>query len=154
SPASAETPAAPKQEQPEAMATPAPAQPEAPVQPATPAEKAPEAVAETPAQPAVIERPEAVPAIPESPSAPAGVESAATEVHDIQITPNGEKSADVILVGNGSFQYDVFELSNPQRLVIDLKSVTIASSVRNTQSGQGLFSKVRIAQYQMTPKVV
>lgn len=77
----------------------------------------------------------------------------ATEVRDIRVDQNSV-GVDVILVGNGSFQYDVFELSNPNRLVVDLKAVGIAPGVKNVvNSGSDLFSKVRLGQYQTSPKV-
>ena len=77
----------------------------------------------------------------------------ATEVKDIRVDQS-DAHANVILVGNGSFQYDVFELSNPSRLVVDLKSVGIAPGVKNVVNSAGeLFSKVRLGQYQTSPKV-
>lgn len=77
----------------------------------------------------------------------------ATEVTDIHIDQKDE-TVDVVLVGDGTFHYDVFELSNPNRIVVDLKSVSIAPGIRNvTSSGHELFSKVRLAQYKTAPKV-
>src|SRR5262249_408519 len=45
-----------------------------------------------------------------APAAPVASATPATEVKDVRVDQN-----DVILVGNGAFQYDAFELSNPQR---------------------------------------
>ncbi len=80
---------------------------------------------------------------------------AATEIRDLKIQPLPGDGVDVVLVANGTLRYDIFELSNPQRLVIDLQSVTMAPHVQNmTAGGQNMVSKVRIAQYQVAPKVV
>ncbi len=77
----------------------------------------------------------------------------ATEVRDIRIQ-EGDNRVDVVLVGNGSFTYDIFELSNPNRIVIDLKLVSIAAGVRNVvQVGNEMLFRVRVAQYQTSPKI-
>lgn len=79
--------------------------------------------------------------------------SDATEVTDIQIDQK-DATVDVVLVGDGTFHYDVFELTNPNRIVVDLKAVTIAPGIRSvTSSGHELFSKVRLAQYKTAPNV-
>lgn len=81
------------------------------------------------------------------------VVAAATIVRDVRVDQDAA-SADVVLVGDGAFDYDVFELSNPQRIVVDLKSVTIAPSVRKLQSGtHDILSRVRIGQYQVKPNI-
>lgn len=77
----------------------------------------------------------------------------ATEIRDVRVVPQKD-SVDVVLVGNGSFDYDVFQLSNPDRIVVDLKAVTVAPNVRSlTSTGVEMISKVRVAQYQTAPKV-
>jgi type IV pilus secretin PilQ/predicted competence protein len=113
------------------------------------ASKAP--VAEKPEQ----TEPEAAPQTEVEPLAAITKESEkqATEVKDVKIDQK-DASVDVILVGNGTFHYDVFELSNPHRIVVDIKAVSVAPNIRNvTSSGHELFSKVRVAQYQTSPKI-
>ncbi len=116
------------------------------VEPSAPAEQTAQAVAPVPVQDAVQE------------PSPAPVQeqlAAATEIRDLKIQPLAGDGVDVVLVANGTLRYDIFELSNPQRLVIDLQSVTMAPHVQNmTAGGQNMVSKVRIAQYQVAPKVV
>ncbi len=127
-----------------------PPQEQAPV-----AEEAPvPAPAEQISQPAEPVRPlEAV--SKQSPAAAPEELSAATEIRDLKIQPLTGDGVDVVLVGNGTLRYDIFELTNPQRLVIDLQAVTMAPHVQNmTAGGQDMVSKVRIAQYQVAPKVV
>src|SRR3990172_571583 len=103
---------------------------------------------------AVVEQPAALSEPVVSPEEPTAAVPA-TEVRDVQISPAGQESIDIILIGNGSFRYDVFELSNPERLVVDLKSVVMAPTVQSmVSSGEEMFSKVRLAQYQVSPKIV
>jgi type IV pilus assembly protein PilQ len=120
------------------------------------------AKAEEPVQeavPAPVEQKPAEPQMEPTP-APAAEEVAelkpvvpATEVRDVRIEEM-ENRVDVVLVGNGSFNYDVFELSNPQRIVIDLKSVSVAAGVKNVVQGNNdMLSRVRVGQYQVSPKV-
>ena len=120
---------------------------------AAPAVKEPsQPVAEPqPAQPAPVTP---APAVDVPQKTAASVSSKpATEIRDVRVVPQ-KGSVDVVLVGNGSFDYDVFQLSNPERIVVDLKSVTVAPNVRNlTSTGVDMISKVRVAQYQMEPKV-
>ena len=48
----------------------------------------------------------------------------------------------------------IFELSNPNRIVIDLKSVSVAAGVKNVvEASNDMLSRVRVAQYQTSPKV-
>lgn len=85
-----------------------------------------------------------------APAAPVNV-VAATRISDIRVHRT-ENNADVILVGDGAFKYDVFELSNPQRLVVDLNSVVVSPSVKSViTSDHDLFSRIRVAQFQTTP---
>lgn len=80
--------------------------------------------------------------------------SAATKIRDVHVDPSSA-GADVVLVGDGSFDYDVFELANPERLVVDLKSVVVAPSLKGTiTSDHDLFSRIRVAQFQTTPTKV
>lgn len=82
--------------------------------------------------------------------APANV-GAATRISDIRVH-RSDNNADVVLIGDGAFKYDVFELSNPQRLVVDLNSVVVAPSVKSViTSDHDLFSRIRVAQFQTTP---
>jgi type IV pilus assembly protein PilQ len=77
----------------------------------------------------------------------------ATEVREIRIEETANR-VDVVLVGNGSFRYDAFELSNPHRIVIDLKSVSVAAGLKNVVQGSNeMLSRVRVAQFQVSPKV-
>jgi len=90
-----------------------------------------------------------------SPAAAQEQLAAATEIRDLKIQPLAGDGVDVVLVANGTLRYDIFELTNPQRLVIDLQSVTMAPHIQNmTAGGQNMVAKVRIAQYQIAPKIV
>ena len=143
---------------------------------ATPAAAEPQKTAEpvkTPVQPAPVqEAPQAAPVVAERTEAPAPVEetapaeeaipaeeavpaSPATLINDVQISPINADKVDVVLVGNGSMNYDVFELANPARLVIDVKSVSVSPGLGTRQAeGQEILRKVRVAQFQTAPKVV
>jgi type IV pilus assembly protein PilQ len=99
-------------------------------------------------KPAPVSKPEI--SHPRPAAAPASV-AAATRISDIRVQ-RAENTADVVLVGDGAFKYDVFELSNPQRLVVDLNSVVVAPSVKSViTSDHDLFSRIRVAQFQTTP---
>jgi type IV pilus assembly protein PilQ len=135
----------PAAEQPAATATPAPqvAEKQEAVQPETHGSVAEQTPAATPsdtqsAQPPIVELKKVAPA---------------TEVRDVRIEEE-QNHVDVVLVGDGSFTYDIFELSNPNRIVIDLKSVSVAAGVKNVvQASNDMLSRVRVAQYQTSPKV-
>jgi type IV pilus secretin PilQ/predicted competence protein len=135
----------PAAEQPAATATPAPqvAEKQEAVQPETH-----KSVAE--------QTPAATPSDTESAQAPIAElkkVTPATEVRDVRIEEE-QNHVDVVLVGDGSFTYDIFELSNPNRIVIDLKSVSVAAGVKNVvQASNDMLSRVRVAQYQTSPKV-
>ena len=100
--------------------------------------------------------PAAIPSETESAQAPVAElkkVAPATEVRDVRIEEE-QNRVDVVLVGDGSFTYDIFELSNPNRIVIDLKSVSVAAGVKNVvQASNDMLSRVRVAQYQTSPKV-
>ena len=124
-------------------------------EPAAPAAEQP--VAQEPA-PEVSQAPENPVAnvAPESISEPLAAETTpATEIRDVKVNTLSSDKVDVVLLGNGSMNYDVFELSNPERLVIDVKSVSVLPGIgsRNVD-GQEILSKVRVAQYQVAPKIV
>lgn len=103
-----------------------------------------------PAPPVAVEPEPQVASVPE---APVDSDQPATVIKDLRINLDSD-TADVVIVGNGAFRYDAFELSNPQRIVIDMKSVTIAPSVKSVQgSGSEIFSKVRLGQYQLSPAI-
>jgi len=112
------------------------------------------AQAETPKsviEQAPVTTPAAEPA--EAPAAELKKVAPATEVRDVRIEQE-QNHVDVVLVGNGSFTYDIFELSNPTRIVVDLKSVSIAAGVKNVvQASNDVLSRVRVAQYQTSPKI-
>lgn len=132
--AAAPQPAAPKPDEVK-QAAPAPA---AEIQPSQPVASK----AEPPAAPPAAEK-----TVAGAPSVPA------TEIRDVRLVTQKD-SVDVILVGNGTFDYDVFQLNNPDRIVVDLKSVTVASTVHSlTPAGAEMVSRVRVAQYQTVPKV-
>jgi type IV pilus secretin PilQ/predicted competence protein len=132
-------------EKPQQTAAPAPVQP-AP-EPAPTVAAVQEKKAEEPAKPAKPEKPATV--------QPATEAVPATEIQDVQISPVGSDKVDVLLIGDGAMNYDVFELTNPERLVIDVKSVSVVPGLGSRQSSaQQILSKVRVAQYQTTPKVV
>ncbi|HSE41739.1 MAG TPA: type IV pilus secretin PilQ [Acidobacteriota bacterium] len=137
--------------------------PEMTSQPAPAAQQ--ESVKQEPVQEAVpapidqklAEEPKAMPQETETPAPADEVKelktvSPATEVRDVRIEEMDNR-VDVVLVGNGSFTYDVFELSNPNRIVVDLKSVSVAPGVKNVQASNEMLSRVRVAQYQTSPKV-
>ncbi|HET6266108.1 MAG TPA: AMIN domain-containing protein, partial [Acidobacteriota bacterium] len=97
---------------------------------------------------------ESKPAVESKPKQAEQPVSPATQVRDIRIDSTSQESADVVVVGDGSFDYTAFELTNPQRLVVDLKSVMVAPSVKSSVvSSCQLFSKVRIGQFQVSPRV-
>lgn len=101
----------------------------------------------------VAEQTPAATAEPEVPVTELKAVAPATEVRDVRIEEE-QNHVDVVLVGNGSFTYDTFELSNPTRIVVDLKSVSIAAGVKNVvQASNDMLSRVRVAQYQTSPKV-
>ena len=121
-----------------------------------------EPAAETPAPaPAPVmeeKKAEPVPAMAEPVSEPvveAAPETPATVINDVQISPISPEKVDVVLVANGSLNFDVFELSNPSRVVVDVKSVSVMPGLNVRQEqGQDILSKVRVAQFQTAPKVV
>jgi type IV pilus secretin PilQ/predicted competence protein len=126
-------------EKPQQAVTPEPVQ--AAPEPAPTVAAVPEKKAEEPAKPATLQ--------PVSDAVPA------TEIQDVQISAVGSDKVDVLLIGDGAMNYDVFELTNPERLVIDVKSVSVVAGLGSRQAnGQQILSKVRVAQYQTTPKVV
>ncbi len=134
-------------EQPAAPATPAPAPQVAEKQ---------EAVQPETQESVTEQAPAATPSVTESAQAPVAelkTVAPATEVRDVRIEEE-QNHVDVVLVGDGSFTYDIFELSNPNRIVIDLKSVSVAAGVKNVvQASNDMLSRVRVAQYQTSPKV-
>jgi type IV pilus secretin PilQ/predicted competence protein len=131
----AEKTTAPVTSEPQALQKQETAQAETP-QPVT--EQAPATHADQPAETAVAELKKVAPA---------------TEVRDVRIEEE-QNHVDVVLVGNGSFTYETFELSNPSRIVVDLKSVSVAAGVKNVvQASNEMLSRVRVAQYQTSPKV-
>ncbi|MCI0616007.1 AMIN domain-containing protein, partial [bacterium] len=89
--------------------------------------------------------PAATPSVTESAQAPVAelkTVAPATEVRDVRIE-EAQNHVDVVLVGDGSFTYDIFELSNPNRIVIDLKSVSVAAGVKNVvQASNDMLSRV------------
>ncbi|MGH9858369.1 MAG: secretin and TonB N-terminal domain-containing protein, partial [Acidobacteriota bacterium] len=96
-----------------------------------------------------VKREEPVPAVERVAERPA------TIINDVQIDPITADQVDVVLYGNGSMNYEVFELTNPSRLVIDVKSVSVVPGLGFRQDpGQEVLSKVRVAQFQTVPKVV
>ena len=136
--------------------------PAAEQQPAVPAAPAPqvtekqEAVQPETHESVAEQAPAAIPSDTESAQAPVAelkTVAPATEVRDVRIEEE-QNHVDVVLVGDGSFTYDIFELSNPNRIVIDLKSVSVAAGVKNVvQASNDMLSRVRVAQYQTSPKV-
>jgi type IV pilus secretin PilQ/predicted competence protein len=139
-----------------AKAAPAPAEPQKTAEPVK-TEAKPAPVQEAPqAAPVVAERTEAPAPIKEpAPAQEAVISSPATLINDVQISPINADKVDVVLVGNGSMNYDVFELANPARLVIDVKSVSVVPGLGTRHAeGQEILRKVRVAQFQTAPKVV
>ncbi|MCI0414830.1 type IV pilus secretin PilQ [bacterium] len=121
---------------------------EEPVQAAS-VEKVPESA------PVAAERTEVAKPVEQAPVKEAVPASPATVINDVQISPINAEKVDVVLVGDGSMNYDVFELANPARLVIDVKSVSVGPGLSSRQAdGQELLTKVRVAQFQTAPKVV
>lgn len=125
-----------------------------------PAKKETPQVAQAPVSQPEPEMPEIkeeeVPApAPSSPAVEPVSARPATIINDVQINPIADDQVDVVLYGNGSMIYEVFELSNPARLVIDVKSVSVGPGLSFRQDpAQELLSKVRVAQFQTVPKVV
>ena len=134
-------------------ASPEPQKVEQPVEtpvPAAPVQEAPESA------PVAAERAEVAEPVKEPvPAEEAVPASPATLINDVQISPINAEKVDVVLVGNGSMNYDVFELANPARLVIDVKSVSVGPGLSSRHAdGQEILTKVRVAQFQTVPKVV
>jgi type IV pilus assembly protein PilQ len=130
-----------------------------PSAPSEMAEKAqpPETPVPAEAAPAVVAQPvePAKDSMPAEKLEPATAPVPATQIQDVKISPLGSDKVDVLLMGDGTMNYDVFELTNPERLVIDVKSVSISAGIGSRQaSGQQILSKVRVAQYQTSPRVV
>lgn len=102
------------------------------------------------------QQPQPAPAKAEPVSTPAVAEtqaSPATEIRDVRLIQQKD-SVDVVLVGDGKFDYDVFQLSNPDRIVVDLKSVSVSSALHSLNAtGVEMVSRVRVAQFQTAPKV-
>ena len=140
---SATVPAPPAEQAQKVEATPVVEQP-------APVETAEVAPQKEEVEPAKIEKPMApAPEVEPVPAQPA------TVINDVQITPISPEQVDVVLFSNGSMKYDVFELDNPARLVIDVKSVSVSPGLASRQdAGQQVLSKVRVAQFQTVPKVV
>ena len=68
-----------------------------------------------------------------------------------------DQSADgtaIRFVGDGGFQLNDFYLANPSRLVFDLDGVTNGVSAKTLEVGQGGVGRVRISQFQKSPKPV
>ncbi len=141
---------------PEQVSKPAAEQTAAPAAPAPQVAEKQEAVQPETHESAAEQTPAATPSDTESAQAPVAElkkVAPATEVRDVRIEEE-QNHVDVVLVGDGSFTYDIFELSNPNRIVIDLKSVSVAAGVKNVvQASNDMLSRVRVAQYQTSPKV-
>ena len=114
-----------------------------------------EPVQEEPVKEEAVAVQRATPVVEEKPVVDAVAASPATVINDVQISAISADKVNVVLVGNGSMKFDVFELSNPARVVVDVKSVSVVPglSVRQDE-GQDLLRKVRVAQFQTAPKVV
>jgi type IV pilus assembly protein PilQ len=84
--------------------------------------------------------------------APEGMPSA-TRLEDVGVvTPRAEGALDVVLRGDGGLPYQVFELTGPDRLVVDLPGVSSAdlAGLRREVDANGLV-RVRVGQFQSTP---
>ena len=84
-----------------------------------------------------------------APAAPAAARSTLPPAHKlarIRVQQAGA-SPRITLEGDGAFQYETFQLSNPARLVIDLKQVTNEFRQPRLTVSSPLVSAVRVAQF-------
>jgi type IV pilus assembly protein PilQ len=87
-----------------------------------------------------------------SEQAPEGMPSA-TRLEDVGVvTPQAGGALDVVLRGDGGLPYQVFELTGPDRLVVDLPGVSSAdlAGLRREVDANGLV-RVRVGQFRSTP---
>jgi type IV pilus secretin PilQ/predicted competence protein len=59
----------------------------------------------------------------------------------------------VVIVGDGAMAWETFELSNPARIVVDVKGVTNGMGGREI-AAQGAVERVRVSQFRVTPDKV
>ena len=66
----------------------------------------------------------------------------------------GSEGHQFVLRANGPFEYEISRLGNPDRIVIDLKGLTLGESVPKEVQLGGLAESARIAQFRLDPDVV
>ncbi|BAF58967.1 MAG: SH3 domain-containing protein [Pelotomaculum sp.] len=89
----------------------------------------------------------------ENQEAPAGpVGNQAGKVLSLQITDSGDKTSTVVKA-DAPFDYTSFFLSNPERLVVDLKGVAIGTLPPKTTVNSKSVQQVRAGYYQKNPDV-
>lgn len=126
------------------------------IAPATPApapavEKPIDVVTEIQTLPAVTEISASKPAVATAPvSTPTKHATVLTG-----ITVSGAASdLRVSLNGDGTMEYTAFRLSNPLRLVVDVKGVRVASTVKPVNLSDPIVKKVRVSQFKPMPQGV
>jgi type IV pilus assembly protein PilQ len=98
------------------------------------------------AQPAPMAEAEPTPVEPAQPVVEAAKLPPASALTRVRIQDSGA-SPRVVLEGNGALQYESFMLSNPARLVVDLKQVNNQIRQPRLSAAGPLLSAVRVAQF-------
>lgn len=81
-----------------------------------------------------------------------GTDSQSNKVLSLKASDSGGKTSTVV-VANAPFSYSSFFLSNPDRLVVDLKGVAIGGLPQSTAVNSKSVSQVRAGYYQKNPDV-
>ncbi len=84
---------------------------------------------------------------------PNGV-SPADRLLDVNVAEPGHEAFDIVLRGNGGLGYQVFALSQPDRLVVDLPGVEVATAKPRVEIGREGLLRVRVGQYRDEPEAM
>lgn len=84
---------------------------------------------------------------------PDGV-SPANRLLDVNVAEPGQEAFDVVLRADGGLGYQVFALSQPDRLVVDLPGVAVATSRPRVEVGRDGLLRVRVGQYRDEPEAM
>ena len=116
----------------------------------------PEVINETSApktEPAVEIKKEEAPRNEVETKSVANVGKEATKLQRIVFDSEGETNK-ITFYADGKITYKTFILHNPERIVVDLYNVNIALKNRQTMANTDLVEKIRVGQYQVSPKIV
>lgn len=102
------------------------------------------------AEPVVVAQAPAPQPAPRS-SRPSG--KVARNLEAVRVATEGD-SVVLDLVADGGLPVNEFFLENPTRLVFDIDGVTNAAGKKNLEVGQGGVGRVRVSQFQVSPKPV